>query len=145
MRVIPIAALALILTSWPLQSQAPARQSEALPRVARGGVLGPEGRALRGVRVQVVAPPSTFEAVYSDETGNYASPAPATMPYAIHVSKGGYVSQRIDAATLDAAPPIRMARGAAVNGLVVDRFGDVGVALASWSASWAARRARRNT
>ena len=132
MRASSFAAVALVfiaLTAWPLHSQSPAPRAESPTRVVEGRVLGPEGRALRGVRVQVLAPPSTFEPVYSDETGSYTVGVPSGSRYMIQLSKGGYVSQRLDAATVDERLPIRMVRGAAINGQVVDRFGDAGVGL----------------
>jgi protocatechuate 3,4-dioxygenase beta subunit len=92
-------------------------------------VIGPEGRPLRGVRIEVIAPPAMFDAVYSDETGAYMAPLPSTSRYTMQLAKGGYVTQRVDAATFDPATPIQLARGAAITGRVVDRFGDSAVGV----------------
>ena len=64
-------------------------------------MIGPDGRPLRGVRIEVVAPPATFDAVYSDETGAYFAPLPSTDRYTLRLAKGGYVTQRVDEATFD--------------------------------------------
>ena len=49
MRVLSAAALVILLVASPLQSQAPQPGAESSSRVARGRVLGPEGRALRAI------------------------------------------------------------------------------------------------
>lgn len=129
-RLVPAAlVIATLVASWPLHSQTPTPQAQTSSRVVRGRVIGPEGRPVRGVRVEVIARPATFDAVYTDEAGAYAAPAPSNNRYTIQVAKGGYVTQRVDAATLDPSTPIQLVRGAAINGRVVDRFGDAGVGI----------------
>ena len=129
-RLVPAAlVLATLAASWPLHSQTPTPHAQTASGVVRGRVIDPEGHPVRGVRIEVVAPPATFDAVYTDETGAYSAPAPSNIRYTIHVAKGGYVTQRVEAATLDPSTPIQLVRGAAINGRVVDRFGDVGVGI----------------
>jgi protocatechuate 3,4-dioxygenase beta subunit len=131
--VAPVVALVIgviVVASWPLHSQTPTPQTQTSPRVARGRVIGPDGRPLRGVRIEAVAPPATFDAVYSDDTGAYVAPLPSTERHTLQLAKGGYVTQRVDAATFDPSTPIQLARGAAINGRVVDRFGDPAIGMA---------------
>jgi protocatechuate 3,4-dioxygenase beta subunit len=125
-----VLVLATVLAPWPLHSQTPTPQAQKpSPRVLQGRVISPEGRPLRGVRIEVVAPPATFDAVYSDETGAYVAPLPSTNRYTIQLTKGGYVTQRVDAPTFYPATPIQLAHGAAITGRVVDRFGDAAVGV----------------
>ena len=82
--------------------------------------------------------PSIEPGVLSDVRGQFTIRVPATPPPRLAVSKGGYISQSVDLprdATTTSALRVRLSRGGAISGQIVDHTG-----IPVWGATVTARR-----
>ena len=119
--VVTISGLVQIGTAQ--QAPTPARSRL---RVLRGVLTSDTGAPLQRVRVLVTASGLSADPVFTDGQGGFQVHVPASAPYTLTLTKPGFARQELrrvgDAS--DTALPIRLERGAAVNGRVVDQFGD---------------------
>ena len=105
--------------------QAPAPATSNL-RIMRGVVSDDAGAPLKRVRVLVSAPGLSADPVFTNELGTFDVHVPAAAAYALTLTKPGFARRELRRAGDDSETPlrIRLERGAAINGRVVDRFGD---------------------
>ncbi len=120
-------AVAFAATTVVVRGQRPAaRDAAALEtRLLQGQVRSDDDSAvmLRRARVSVLG--GTTAAVFTDQEGRFAIRVPARS-YTVRITKPGFAPQQVQGAATDAEPPpiqVRMPRGAAINGRVMDEQG----------------------
>ena len=122
-----LAFVAAILVVQP--EMASTRQSEAALgtfRRIRGQVVVDEASSLplKRVKIALTASGATASPAFTDEEGRFEIAVPRTG-FTLTLTKPGYAPLGVPAASLrDDDPVLRLARGAAVTGRVVDRYGD---------------------
>jgi protocatechuate 3,4-dioxygenase beta subunit len=125
-RRLQLLVVALVVGSTSLLAQDPA--SVPTPFVSLRGmvvVADGDGAPVRRVRVEVSAPGLSADPVFTDEQGRFVLSIP-DRPHAITFSRPGFVRQALQRSSASSDEPlvIRMLRGAAISGRVVDEFGD---------------------
>jgi protocatechuate 3,4-dioxygenase beta subunit len=122
-----LVAVALAATTVVVRGQRPAaRDAAALEtRILQGQVRSDDDSAvmLRRARVSVLG--GSAAPVFTDQEGRFAVVVPARS-YTILITKPGFAPQQVQGSATDADPPpiqVRMPRGAAINGRVLDELG----------------------
>jgi hypothetical protein len=130
MRRVALVAIVVVLTSPALTTRADQRGSaEAVGpfRTIRGRTVVDDASAalLRNVRVVVSGSNVVSSPTYSDEQGRFEAVVFAAAPYVLTFTKAGFARQELrESASSPGELQIRLVRGAAVTGRVVDQFGD---------------------
>jgi protocatechuate 3,4-dioxygenase beta subunit len=103
-----------------------AASAQPAASVLSGQILSAAGDApLRRARVQVLAGREPFDPVLTDDDGRFAVAVTGSGPFTVTVEKAGYVVARTTVSRDDLAVElvVRLPRGAAVSGTVVDQNG----------------------
>lgn len=109
---------------WTTPQDRPGTPSEGRERRIRGQVRSDDDGAtqLRRVRVAVIG--ATATPVFTDQEGRFEIAVPAPGAFTLRFSKAGFAPQEIAGARIsDGGVQVRLARGAAVAGRVVDETG----------------------
>lgn len=95
-------------------------------RTIRGRVVSDDASAapLRRVRMAVDGANVTSTAIYTDGEGRFDIVVPRSGAPRLRLTKAGFAPLDVPAPAVAGNVDLRMARGAAVSGSVVDRFGD---------------------
>ncbi len=124
-----VAMATVILGAIALSARAqPPRESPSAPapqkRVLSGRVLTDgTGDPIANARVTLVPSGQGTPVVLTDRDGRFALTVPLTRA-AIAASKSGYSRREVTATPQDESIEIRLSRGAAISGRVLDEFGD---------------------
>ena len=116
----------LVLALFCVSTSALAQQP-AVPVIA-GQVLAADGDTpLRRARVSVTAGTSRPDPVLTDNDGRFSVEVPGggIAPFTVTIAKGGFVTATASVPRKDAQAPllVRLPRGAAISGIVVDQSG----------------------
>jgi len=129
-----LALLVLLGAAASAAPQSPAADPKAV--VIRGRVVAATNdAALRRVRVAVARGNERIEPVLTDDEGRFTLRLPSRAPATLTATKAGYASMTllVPAGALDTEVNLRLARGAAISGRIVDASGtptaDVPVAV----------------
>jgi hypothetical protein len=95
-------------------------------RTIRGRIVSDDGSAtpLRRVRVTLDSASATSTPIYTDGEGRFAIAVPRSGVPGLRLMKAGFATLDVPVRVGTDEIDLRMARGAAVSGWVVDRFGD---------------------
>src|SRR5688500_4613674 len=122
----PLLAL-ILLAATPISAaeQVPTPARSTL-RVQRGVVTAVADAPLQRVRVLVSAAGLSADPVFTNELGAFDVQVPVAAAYTLTLTKPGFARQEVRGAGGAPETPlrIRLERGAAINGRVVDQFGD---------------------
>lgn len=100
-------------------------QDAALSALRGIVVADADGTPLRRVRVALSAAGVAADPVFTDDDGRFELLVPAATAYAIAFSKPGFARRALSArGSAQDLVTVRLARGAAITGTVLDEFGD---------------------
>ena len=117
-----LSALALTARAQPA-SESPATQAPQLRSISGRVIADDTGDPIVNARVTLVTPGPAAAVVLTDHEGRFTLTARSTRVTVV-ANKSGYSRHEVTATATDRSIEIRLSRGAAISGRIVDEFGD---------------------